>query len=101
MPLYYFDYFYKYEELVFLINYLEKSYGLKYTEVIDLPSIFSFNFFGISFGFTKKKVMFRAKKDMNSIAKCKNCNFPTEKKDLKMFHGTDDLVCKNCNCKPD
>lgn len=100
MAFYSFDYLYKYIDLVKLINHLEENYGLSFQEIIDFPSVFSINLLGLSIGLTTKKVLFKGKRDMNRIKRCKSCNFPIERSDLKIFKGTDDLVCMNCNTKP-
>lgn len=99
MPLYSFDYLYKYEDLIELINYIQKKYKLKYKETIDFPSILSINIFGFSAGLPNiKKIIFEGRRDMKKIKTCDSCNFPIEDDDLKILQGSNNLlVCKNCN----
>ena len=101
MTIYYFNYTYQYEKLADLINYLQNHYKVKYKEIIDMPSAFSFSLLGLlNICLNKKIVLFETGNNIEKVKKCGNCNFPIEKNDLKPFDGSDDLVCRNCNGVP-
>jgi len=82
-----------------LINYLEKTYGLKFLTTFDIKSFVSLGLplFSIDL-FNKKEVMFEAPNTFGKIKLCMECRFPAELSEMEPStpHPEAHRKCKNC-----